>query len=124
MIFVGFVLAWAILSRRIALLAIAAPITVAYAAWYFAWRHALAGPIPGVSNPTAPVQSFLFGLGAGVSGVVGLPPYLYAPVGLVIGIAVAVRLRLMRASSFGIRGAPGAHHDVRAAGAVSIGPGR
>jgi hypothetical protein len=100
-IFVGLVLAWALLSRRAALLGVAAPVAVAYAAWYLAWRHALAGPIAGVSNPTAPVQSFLFGLGAGVSGLVGLPPYLYAPVGLVIGIAVAVRLRLSRASSLG-----------------------
>jgi hypothetical protein len=100
-IFVGLVLTWAVVSRRIALLGVAAPVAIAYTAWYVAWRHALAGPIPGVTDPTAPLASFLFGLGAGVSALVGLPPYLYAPIGLVIGLAVALRLRLSRVSSLG-----------------------
>jgi hypothetical protein len=37
-----------------------------------------------------------FGLGAAVCAVVGLAPYLYAPLGLVLSFAVAIRLRIER----------------------------
>ena len=91
-LFMGLVLAWAILERRRDLAIGAGPVVVLYAIWYLTWGRSGQGPS---GNPTANLQSivatFGFGVGASVVALTGLPPYLYAPLGLVIGAAMLAR---------------------------------
>jgi len=104
-IFMGVVLAWGVLDRNRDRLAASLPVLIVYGCWYLAWGRHGAGPIPGTSSdPLLPIWSFWLGLGAAVSGVIGLPPYIYAPLGLVIVLAAVARLGLAgyRLSAFGV----------------------
>jgi hypothetical protein len=103
-IFLGLVLTWGILDRNRNRILATLPVLVVYAIWYLTWGRLGTGPIPATSSdPFLPLWSFGYGLGAAVSGVIGLPPYIYAPVGVIIGLLAAVRLGLAgyRLSAFG-----------------------
>lgn len=89
-IYVGLIVVWGILQRHRATLLATAPAIAAYAAWYFTWGREnghLAGP--GLS-PLESAYSVLYGMGAAVSGIVGLPPERFALVGLALAAAALV----------------------------------
>jgi hypothetical protein len=98
-LFLGLLLLWSVLDgRRLGVVA-GLPALAGYALWYVLWRHATSGPIGGLStDPTALLQTFFFGLGAAICAVVGLAPYLYAPLGWLVWAGVATRLAVERLS--------------------------
>lgn len=90
-LFTGLVVVWAILERRRDLVIAAGPVVVLYAIWYLAWGKSGQGPIGDpIADPRSTIAMFGFGLGASVVALTGLPPYLYAPLGLAIGAAIFV----------------------------------
>ena len=73
-IFVGLIVVWGLLRRHPGTLLAAAPAIAGYAAWYFTWgreRGHLTGPGLGLLEGA---YSVLYGIGAAVSGLIGLRP--------------------------------------------------
>ena len=104
-ILLGVVLAWGVLDRNRDRVAAALPVLVVYAVWYVTWGRLGSGPVPTASSdPLLPLWSFGYGLGAAVSGIVGLPPERFAPLGLIVGVLAAVALFFVgsRPSTFGV----------------------
>jgi hypothetical protein len=104
-IMLGVVLAWGLLDWNRDRVLAAVPVLVVYALWYVAWGRFGSGPIPATSSdPLLPVWSFGYGLGAAVSGIIGLPPERFAPIGLIIGVLAFVALLVVgfRSSTFGV----------------------
>jgi hypothetical protein len=101
-LFLGVALAYALLRRDRSAVAALLPVIAAYGAWYLTWGRVGGGAGAGqvtASGLVTMVETLLFGLGAAVSGVVGLPPERFAFGGLVIiGVAalavIPMRLRL------------------------------
>jgi hypothetical protein len=94
-IFAGLIVVWGILRRHPATLLAAAPGIAAYAAWYLTWGREsghLAGP--GLS-PLESAYSVLYGMGAAVSGIVGLPPARFALVGLALAAVALVVIAVL-----------------------------
>ena len=86
-IFTGLILVWGVLRRNRPTLAAIVPAIAVYAAWYFTWGREsanLSGPGLG---PLESVYAVLYGVGAAVSGLIGLPPTRFALVGLALGVA-------------------------------------
>jgi hypothetical protein len=96
----GVAFLYGLLRRDRSTLAVVLPIIIVYGAWYVTWgRQGVAGGAITPSGLVTMGATFLFGLGAAVSGVSGLPPERFAPAGLVVlgvaGLAAIVfRLRL------------------------------
>jgi len=94
-IFAGLIVVWGILRRHPATLLATAPAIAAYAAWYLTWGREsghLAGP--GLS-PLEGAYSVVYGMGAAVSGVLGLPPTRFALVGLALAAAALVVIAVL-----------------------------
>lgn len=94
-IFAGLIVVWGILRRHPATLLAAAPAIVAYAVWYLTWGREsghLAGP--GLS-PLESAYSVLYGMGAAVSGIIGLPPARFALVGLALAAVALVVIAVL-----------------------------
>jgi hypothetical protein len=88
-IYAGLIVVWGIIRRHPATLLAAVPAIVAYGIWYVTWgRESEHVPGPGLSLLES-AYSILLGIGAAVSGVIGLTPSRYAPVGLALA-AVAL----------------------------------
>lgn len=88
-IFVGLVIVWGVLGRDRGATIVAITAALIYAAWYVAWGQEIQH-LPGGLDPFHAVATLLYGLGAAVSGIVGLPPLRFAPFGLAIGAAAAI----------------------------------
>jgi hypothetical protein len=104
-IFTGFVLAWGIVGRRRAFVAISLAIAAVYAGWYLTWGRLGQGPISGEGgDPLLPVAYFGFGLGSAVAAVIGLPPIKFGTIGLVVGILAGLRAGFAggRLTAFGL----------------------
>ncbi len=93
----GLVLLWGLLRRHRPTLAAAAPAIAAYGAWYLVF-----GRGGGISSgagltPIESVYAVLYGMGAAVVGLLGLPPTRFALVGVGVGLGalagLAVALR-------------------------------
>lgn len=85
-IFTGLILVWGVLHRHRPMLVAIVPAVAAYAAWYFTWGREsgrVSGPGLGALES---VYAVLYGIGAAVSGLVGLPPSRFALVGLALGL--------------------------------------
>ena len=97
-ILLGVVVAWGILGRYRQPLLAAAPVVVAYGIWFLTWRQVggTAATQAPSSDPLAWVSQFVYGLGAAVSGVIGLPPARFAPIGVIIGAVAAILLVMWR----------------------------
>jgi hypothetical protein len=91
-IFTGLVLVWGALRRdRPALLA-TIPAIVVYATWFLTWGRE-SEPVPGAGlGPAETVYAVLYGMGAALSGLIGLPPERFAVVGIILGAGVATVL--------------------------------
>jgi len=103
-IFVGLIVVWAVLSRDRAALFATVPGIVSYGAWYAIWSSEFQHlPTASFSLATA-TESLLYGLGAATCGVIGLPPYEYAWIGVsILSVAlVCVAVAVIR----GLRPAP------------------
>ncbi len=86
-IFVGLIVVWGLLRRHRATLLATAPAIAGYAAWYFTWGREsghLTGPGLGLLDGA---YSVLYGIGAAVSGLIGLPPAQFALIGLAVAVA-------------------------------------
>jgi hypothetical protein len=84
----GMVGLWALLRRDPPAVSIAALALAAYGVWYLGWQAHLSRDSFSAENlPNVPIQ-LLYGLGAAVSGVIGLPPARFAWLGLVVGVAL------------------------------------
>jgi hypothetical protein len=97
-LFLGVVLAYALLKRDRSAIAALLPAIAAYGAWYLTWGR-LGGSVAGQVTPgglVTMVETLLFGLGAAVSGVVGLPPERFALAGLAILVVAALAVIAMR----------------------------
>ncbi len=97
-ILLGVVVAWGIIGRYRQPLLAAAPAVLVYSIWFFTWRQVgSSGPTQAPSSdPLAWISQFFYGLGAAVSGVIGLPPERYAYVGVIVGAVAAIILGLWR----------------------------
>ncbi len=106
-ILLGVVVAWGILGRYRQPLLAAAPVAVAYGIWFLTWRQVggTAATQAPSSDPLAWVSQFVYGLGATVSGVIGLPPSRFAPVGAILGAGAAVLLAVKRYRPSALAGA-------------------
>ena len=132
-IMAGMVLVWALLRRDRPAVAIAALALGVYGLWYIGWQAHLSRVDGWVENlPNVPIE-LLYGLGAGVSGVMGLPPARFAWLGLVFGAGLvlialwrglrptplAIGAALALVAEFGFqavfRGAFGIEHGARSA---------
>jgi hypothetical protein len=89
------ILAWALLRRdRLAML-VPLPALAAYGIWYVAWQSHLSR-IPGtVENLVHVPVELLYGIGAAVAAVSGLPPIRFAWVGAAIAVAIGIALVLL-----------------------------
>jgi hypothetical protein len=88
-IFVGLLIVWALLRRDRGALIVTVPATLAYTAWYLTWGRE-GGQLPGAGlDLVQSVQAVLYGIGAAVSGLIGLPPGRFALVGLAIALLAA-----------------------------------
>jgi hypothetical protein len=86
-IFTGLILVWGVLRRHRPTLVAVVPAIAVYAAWYFTWGRE-SGHVPGPGlGPLESVYAVLYGMGAAVSGLIGLPPTRFALVGLALGLA-------------------------------------
>ena len=86
-IFVGLIVVWGLLRRHRGTLLAAAPAIAGYAAWYFTWGREsghLTGPGLGLLDGA---YSVLYGIGAAVSGLIGLPSARFALLGLALVVA-------------------------------------
>jgi hypothetical protein len=104
-IITGMVFVWALLRRDRGALLAAVPALVTYGIWYFAWLgqlHRVAGTAENLGQ--VPVE-VLYGIGAAVAGVTGLPPLRFAWVGLALAVVVGVALLLLAARR-GLRPTP------------------
>ncbi len=104
-IITGMVFVWALLKRDRAAALTALPALVVYGIWYvgwFAYLHRVAGT--GENLPLVPIE-LLYGLGAAIVGVLGLPPMRFAWLGAALGIAVLVGLAYV-ARKRGLRPTP------------------
>jgi hypothetical protein len=91
-IITGMVFVWAMLKRDRAAALTALPALVIYGIWYVGWFAHLSRVAGTADNlPLVPIE-LLYGLGAAIVGVLGLPPMRFAWVGAGIGIAVVVGL--------------------------------
>jgi hypothetical protein len=103
-IFVGLIVAWAVMRRDRAAFLAATPAIAVYGLWYVLWMGEFNGP------PTAGIdlvlisESLLYGLGSAACGVAGLPPYRFGWVGtlLLAATAACVAVAVIR----GLRPAP------------------
>ncbi|HEY3383823.1 MAG TPA: hypothetical protein VGK32_18835 [Vicinamibacterales bacterium] len=89
-IFAGLVALWGILRRDGATVLAAMPGIAVYAAWFFTWGREsgqLAGPRLGALDAG---YSVVYGIGAALSGVIGLPPARFAIVGIALATAVLI----------------------------------
>jgi hypothetical protein len=86
-IFTGLILLWGILRRHRPTLIAVLPAITLYAAWYFTWGQASSRlPGPGL-GPLESLYAVSYGVGAAVSGLIGLPPYRFALLGLALAVA-------------------------------------
>jgi hypothetical protein len=94
-IYAGMIVAWGILRRHPPTIIAAAPAIAAYALWYVIWYanigH-LSGPGLGLIEGA---YSVLYGMGAAVSGITGLPPERFALVGVGLAFVVLVGVALL-----------------------------
>ncbi|MEA2676524.1 MAG: hypothetical protein QOJ81_665 [Chloroflexota bacterium] len=89
-IMAGMVLVWAVLRRDRPALYIATIALIAYGTWYVGWQAHLSRVAGWAENlPNVPIE-ILYGLGAAVSGVIGLPPARFAWLGLAVGVALVL----------------------------------
>ena len=93
-IFAGTIIVWGVLRRRRSLVAATLPAIGVYGAWYATWGQQ-SGHLTGQGlSVVEGIYSVLFGIGAAVVGVIGLPPAGFALVGLAVAAAVACCLVL------------------------------
>lgn len=86
-IYAGLIVVWGLIRRHPATVLAAVPAIVAYGVWYLTWgRGSVHVPGPGLSLLQG-AWSTLLGIGAAVSGVIGLDPSRYSPVGLALAAA-------------------------------------
>jgi hypothetical protein len=85
LVFVATIAAWGLVSRDVRRIATAVVGALLYLAWSYVWSPARANV--GTLAPFDTIVATAFGLGAGVSAVVGLPPARFAPLGAVIAAA-------------------------------------
>lgn len=89
-IMAGLIVVWALLRRDRGALLVSVPSLVTYGIWYLVWQSQLAR-VPGTAENLAQVPAeLLFGIGAAIAGVLGLPPARFAWVGLAVGVALAL----------------------------------
>lgn len=93
-ILLGIVVAWGVIGRYRQPVLAAGPAALAYGIWFLTWRQVgSSGPTQAPSSdPLAWVSQFVYGLGATVSGVIGLPPYRFASIGAILGAGATVLL--------------------------------
>lgn len=85
-IFCGLLLVWGALRRHRATVVAVIPAVVVYAAWYVTWgRQGEGFPGPDLA-PLDRAYAVLYGMGAAVAGLVGLPPTDFALAGLALGL--------------------------------------
>jgi hypothetical protein len=88
-IFVGLIVAWAVMRRdRTALLA-TAPAIALYGVWYGLWVGEFQRPPTAGMDFILAAESLLYGLGSATCGVLGLPPQRFGWVGTLILAAAA-----------------------------------
>lgn len=86
----GMVGLWALLRRDRPGVVIAGVALAAYGVWYLGWHAHLSRDSYSPDNlPNVPIQ-LLYGVGAAVSGVLGLPPVRFAWLGLAVGVSLVV----------------------------------
>jgi hypothetical protein len=89
-IYAGLIVVWGILRRHPPTILAAVPAIVAYGWWYVGWGAEI-GHLSGPGlNPIEGAYSVIFGMGAAVSGVTGLPPERFALVGVALAVGVLV----------------------------------
>src|SRR5687768_12822216 len=94
----GMILVWSLLRRDRAAALTTVPALATYGIWYLAWQGHLSR-IPGtVENLIHVPVEILYGLGAAMAGVAGLPPMRFAWVGaaIVVAIGFAVMFLVVR----------------------------
>lgn len=103
-IFVGLIVAWAVLRRDRAALLATAPAIALYVVWYVMWVGEFQRPPTAGMDFLLATESLLYGLGSAVCGVAGLPPQRFGWVGtlLLAAAAVGVAVAVIR----GLRPAP------------------
>jgi len=103
-IFVGLIVAWAVMRLDWTALLATAPAIAVYGVWYALWVGEFQRlPTTGLDF-ILPAESLLYGLGSATCGILGLPPYRFGWVGLVLlaGAVVCVAIAVIR----GLRPAP------------------
>jgi hypothetical protein len=82
------ILVWSLLRRDRAAALTTLPALATYAIWYLAWQGRLSR-IPGTAENLVRVPiEILYGIGAAIAGVSGLPPLRFAWVGAAIAVAI------------------------------------
>lgn len=89
-IFTGLVILLGVIRRDRGAVAASIPAVVVYGAWYFTWGRESGHLAPSTLGLVDNLYAVLFGIGAAMSGLVGLPPARFALVGLAIIVALAV----------------------------------
>jgi hypothetical protein len=88
-ILAGAILAWGLLRRDRRSLLATTPAIAVYAAWYLTWGQQSEHLAGAGLTPLEAVASVLLGMGAAMSGIMGLPPSHFASVGLaILGVAL------------------------------------
>jgi hypothetical protein len=88
-------LVWAVLRRDRAAVLVPLPALVAYGIWYVAWQSQQSR-IPGTLENLSHVPlELIYGIGAAVAGVIGLPPMRLAWLGAVIALAIGLMLEFL-----------------------------
>ena len=90
-LFAGLIVVWAVLDRDWRRLLTAVPTLTLYAVWYATWGRSASGLAGTTESDIALIPAkFLYGIGAAVSAVAGLPPERFAWLGLGLAVGLAV----------------------------------
>jgi hypothetical protein len=101
-LFTGLVVVWAVLDRDWRRLLTTVPTVTLYAVWYVSWGRSASGLAGTTESDLALVPAkFLYGIGASVVAVAGLPPERFAWLGLGLAMGLAVLVAIGR--RFGAR---------------------